>query len=97
MSRIRVGVVRGGPSAEYVVSLKTGEAVLKHLDPEKYVAIDILVTPRGDWYMNGVRTELPEIGAHVDVIWNAMHGKFGEDGKVQQHFEALNIPYTGSG
>ena len=89
--------MRGGPSSEYVISLKTGESVLRNLDPEKYVGIDILVTPRGDWYMNGIRTELAEISNHVDVIWNAMHGKFGEDGKAQQHFEALNIPYTGSG
>lgn len=97
MARLRVGVVRGGPSAEYVVSLKTGESVLRNLNPEKYIPVDILVTPRGDWYMNGVRTTLGEINNHVDVIWNAMHGKFGEDGKIQQHFEALNIPYTGSG
>ncbi len=97
MERLRVGVVRGGPSSEYVVSLKTGESVLRNLNPEKYIPVDILVTPRGDWYMNGIRTDLPTISSHVDVIWNAMHGKFGEDGKVQQHFEALNIPYTGSG
>ncbi len=97
MSRIRVGVVRGGPSPEYVVSLKTGESVLRHIDTSKYAPVDILVTPRGDWYMNGVRTDLSNIQDHVDVVWNAMHGKFGEDGKVQQHFEALRIPYTGSG
>lgn len=97
MSHIRVGVVRGGPSSEYVVSLKTGESVLRNLNREKYTPVDILVTPRGDWYMNGVRTDLANINHHVDVVWNAMHGKFGEDGKVQQHFEALQIPYTGSG
>jgi D-alanine-D-alanine ligase len=97
MSRIRVGVVRGGPSSEYVVSLKTGENVLAHLDTEKYTPIDILVTPRGDWYMNGMRTELGDLSHHVDVMWNAMHGSFGEDGKVQQQFESYNIPYTGSG
>ncbi len=97
MSHIRVGVVRGGPSSEYVVSLKTGESVLRHLNREKYTPVDILVTPRGDWYMNGIRTDLANINHHVDVVWNAMHGKFGEDGKVQQHFEAMQIPYTGSG
>lgn len=97
MSHIRVGVVRGGPSSEYVVSLKTGESVLRNLNREKYTPVDILVTPRGDWYMNGIRTDLANINHHVDVVWNAMHGKFGEDGKVQQHFEALQIPYTGSG
>ena len=96
MTRIRVGVVRGGPSSEYVVSLKTGENVLRHLNREKYHPVDILVTPRGDWYMDGIRTDLANIVHHVDVFWNAMHGKFGEDGKVQQLFESFKIPYTGS-
>ncbi len=96
MSRTRVGVVRGGPSSEYVVSLRTGENVLRHLDREKYAPVDILITPRGDWFMDGVRTDLPNIAHHVDVFWNALHGSFGEDGKVQQLFESFQVPYTGS-
>ena len=96
MAKVRVGVVRGGPSSEYAVSLKTGENVLRHLNKEKYITHDILMTTRGEWYMDGVRTDLSTIDHNVDVIWNAMHGTFGEDGKVQQHFESYGIPYTGS-
>ena len=97
MSRLRVGVVRGGPSSEYVVSLKTGENVLRNLNTEKYIPVDILITPRGDWYMNGTRTDVSNVVHHVDVIWNAMHGTFGEDGKAQHMFESFKVPYTGSG
>ncbi len=97
MSKIRVGVVRGGPSSEYPVSLKTGETVLRNLDKEKYIPIDILLSTRGEWYMNGIRTDLGTIAHHIDVAWNALHGTFGEDGKVQQLFESFGIPYTGSG
>lgn len=97
MPRMRVGVVRGGPSSEYAISLKTGENILRALDEERYLPIDILLTTRGEWYMNGVRTSLGDIAAHVDVVWNALHGTFGEDGKVQQLFETFGIPYTGSG
>ena len=97
MSRLRVGVVRGGPSSEYLVSLKTGENVLRHLNTEKYIATDVLISPRGDWFMNGVRSDLANIAQHIDIAWNAMHGTFGEDGKVQKQFEAFGIPYTGSG
>lgn len=96
MTRTRVGVVRGGPSSEYVVSLRTGENVLNHLDREKYSPVDILISPRGDWFMDGVRTDLSNISHHVDVLWNALHGTFGEDGKAQQLFESFQIPYTGS-
>ena len=97
MTKLRVGVVRGGPSSEYPISLKTGESVLRHLNTEKYRPVDVLISREGDWYMNGVRTDLPNIAHHVDVIWNAMHGSFGEDGKVQRLFDSFDIPYTGSG
>lgn len=97
MSKIRVGVVRGGPSAEYGISLKTGESVLRNLDADKYHSVDVLITPQGEWYMNGVRTDVGALAHHVDVIWNAMHGHFGEDGKAQRLFEQHQIPFTGSG
>lgn len=96
MSHIRVGVVRGGPSSEYPVSLDTGEHVLRRLPRDKYAPIDILLSKKGEWYMNGIQTDFPTIAHHVDVIWNALHGAFGEDGKAQRLFESFNIPYTGS-
>lgn len=96
MQKIRVGVVRGGPSSEYEVSLKTGENVLRNLDRNKYIRIDLLLTKSGEWFMNGVQTEFAGIIPHVDVIWNALHGTYGEDGKIQQLFEQFGMPYTGS-
>lgn len=96
-SQIRVGVVRGGPSHEYPVSLSTGEHVLRRLPRDKYLPVDILLTKKGEWYMNGLQSDLATVAHHVDVVWNALHGAFGEDGKVQQQFESFGIPYTGSG
>lgn len=97
MQKLRVGVVRGGPSSEYDVSLRSGATVLKHLSPEKYHPIDILLTRKGEWIVDGLMTDLSAIAHKVDIIWNALHGEFGEDGKVQQQFESFGIPYTGSG
>jgi D-alanine--D-alanine ligase len=96
MSRLRVGVVRGGPSSEYEVSLQTGGNVLQALDKSKYIPIDLLLTKKGEWIHNGVQKDFADIAPHVDVIWNALHGKFGEDGKAQQLFEKFGVPYTGS-
>ncbi len=96
MQKLRVGVVRGGPSSEYDVSLRTGESVLRALANDKFIPIDILLTKEGEWLMNGVQTDLGHIATHVDVIWNALHGTFGEDGKVQRMFEQFGISYTGS-
>ncbi len=98
---IRVGVLRGGPSREYDVSLKTGAEVLSVLRAENmqdnYKAIDILVDKNGAWHVNGLPTNLEKIHTMVDVIWNALHGSYGEDGKVQQELDQWSIPYTGSG
>ena len=98
---IKVGVVRGGPSSEYEVSLKTGANVLSHLRGDKlnsiYKTIDILIDKNGIWHKNGIPTTIEKIFHSVDVIFNALHGDYGEDGKIQQVFDQWQIPYTGSG
>ncbi len=98
---IRVGVIRGGPSSEYDVSLNTGGNVLSHLRGDKlnqtYKPIDILIDKQGVWHMHGKPTTLEHISNNVDVIFNALHGDFGEDGKVQQMLNQWKILYTGSG
>src|SRR3989344_1641849 len=95
MSTIRVGVVRGGQSSEYDVSLKTGATVLKNL-PERYAPVDILISKNGEWHAGGLPTRPEKILPHVDVVWNAPHGAYGEDGTFQQMLEAHGVPYTGS-
>jgi len=93
---IRVGVLRGGPSQEHEISLKTGEVVLANL-PKKYKAKDILLSKNGEWRLNAKLSYPEKIFQSVDVVFNALHGHFGEDGKIQQLLETFGIPYTGSG
>src|SRR3989344_7062342 len=95
MYKVHVGVLRGGPSSEYEVSLKTGGQVLKHL-PDKYHSHDILITKDGLWHMAGVPRDPESILKHLDVVFNALHGEYGEDGKVQSILESHNKCYTGS-
>lgn len=94
--KIRVGVLRGGPSSEYDISLKTGATVLRHL-PEHYTPVDIFIGREGDWHLRGIPREPHRALAHVDVVFNALHGEYGEDGGVQKVLDAHAIPYTGSG
>ncbi|MFA6006224.1 MAG: ATP-grasp domain-containing protein [Candidatus Paceibacterota bacterium] len=96
MQKINVGVLRGGPSSEYDISLKTGQRILQEL-PEAYDARDILLTKSGGWHIDGVETTPAKLHGRVDVIFNATHGQYGEDGKVQQLLDSFSIPYTGSG
>lgn len=97
MYKIRVGVIRGGPSNEYDVSLKTGATVLKELPSEKYLARDILIDKNGIWYINGLPVKPYDALHGVDVAFNALHGNYGEDGKIQHILEIHGIPFTGSG
>ena len=98
---IKVGVIRGGISGEYDVSLKTGSNVLSHLRSEKlnktYKAVDILIDKDGTWHISGRPVSMADVFNSVNVIFNALHGDYGEDGKVQQILDGWKIPYTGSG
>lgn len=96
MTKLRVGVMRGGPGSEYHVSLRTGGNVLAALPRDKYEPHDILITNSGEWNIDGVPTHPAKLSQHVDVVFNALHGEFGEDGKVQNILDFFGMPYTGS-
>lgn len=96
MSRIKVAVLRGGPSSEYEVSLKTGQAVLKNL-PERFLPVDVFIDREGNWHREGFVVPPQKILQSVDVVFNALHGEYGEDGRVQRLLDDCGVPYTGSG
>lgn len=96
MQKMRVGVLRGGISSEYDVSLKTGDAILFGLPEDKYKTVDVLITKDGQWHMNGFPVIPEKVARNTDIVFNALHGEYGEDGKVQQVLESFNVPYTGS-
>src|SRR5689334_2644538 len=91
-----VAVLRGGPSKEHEVSLKTGAAILKNLDIGKYTAKDIYIDKQGNWHVHGKPTTPPEALRSVDVVIVGLHGEYGEDGEVLKILERYGVPYTGS-
>ena len=112
-SKINVLVLCGGPSNEREVSLKTGLQIAKALPKDKYQLTLAEIAKDGKWllrdsasYLSGdsknAGTALipsghnPELQV-FDVAFVGMHGRFGEDGKVQALLEMIGIPYTGSG
>lgn len=97
MHKIRVGVLRGGPSNEYEVSLKSGATVLNNLSQDKYSVRDIFIDREGQWHTHGLPIMPHDALTHIDVAFNALHGNYGEDGKVQHILESHGIPFTGSG
>lgn len=85
----KVAVVMGGPSKEREISFLTGNAILGALQEKGYDAVAIDLDPQ-----NFAR-QLQDCGA--TVVFNAIHGLYGEDGRMQGVLEMLQIPYTGSG
>ena len=96
--KIKVAVLRGGPSYEYDVSLKTGGHVLSLLRemPDVYEVQDIFISKDGFWHSGGLVHEPHKALLYANVVWNGLHGHFGEDGKVQRILESLQVPFTGS-
>jgi len=81
-------VVLGGTSGERAVSLDSGRACIKALKKKKYNVSSFDPKYKNLNLINKKNT---------DVIFNALHGKGGEDGVAQSYFEYLKIPYTHSG
>ncbi len=84
----KIAVLQGGMSAERAVSLNTAKAFIKALDElgHEYVVIDA-----------GEDLPIQLAKYKPDIVLNALHGKYAEDGTVQGICEYMKIPYTGSG
>jgi D-alanine-D-alanine ligase len=84
----RIGVLMGGWGEEREVSLKSGAAVAHALESAGHDVTCVLAGP-------GMEVALRT--ANVEVAFLALHGRMGEDGKVQGLLEVMGLPYTGSG
>ncbi len=95
MSKKRIAILRGGPSSEFEVSLKTGKSIIDELHDD-FDILDVIIDKSGNWYSGGIEKTPAESLHAVEAVFNAMHGEYGEDGKVQQLLEQLHVPYTGA-
>ena len=86
----KIAIILGGISEESKISMKTGNEVFKHLK-NRYETKKFRVTSNVKILIKDLMLYQP------DVVFNALHGKFGEDGQIQAILNALKIPYTHSG
>lgn len=84
-----VAVVLGGPSSEAEISRVTGGAIANALREKGYNAKELELKP------SELISDLRAMGAKV--VFNAVHGMYGEDGRLQSILEAAGMPYTGCG
>ncbi len=86
----RVAVLYGGMSAEREVSLSSGRQVIAGLTEAGFDVLPVLVG-------HDLGAVLRALDPKPDAVFNALHGRFGEDGAIQGVLDWLNIPYTHSG
>ena len=86
----RVAVLYGGMSAERDVSLVSGTQVIAALREAGYAVVPVEVGA-------DLRAVIAALDPAPDVVFNALHGRFGEDGTIQGVLDWLGIPYTHSG
>jgi D-alanine-D-alanine ligase len=96
----KIAVLMGGPSSEYEISLASGENVLNNL-PSKYEKIKILIDKKLFWHIENKKYTQKEAikflkEKNIDLVFIALHGKYGEDGKIQRILEKAKIKFTGS-
>jgi D-alanine-D-alanine ligase len=94
--KLRVAVLYGGRSGEHEISIRSAEAIMAAMAPEKYEIVRLFITPEGKWEPRAIQ---PEPGANpgIDVVFPALHGTFGEDGTMQGLLELADLPYVGAG
>lgn len=87
----KVAVLMGGISSEREISLKSGQGVLQTLNEAGYSAFPVDLTHNVSEFVHILHRENP------GVVFNALHGRYGEDGCVQGILNLMEIPYTHSG
>ena len=86
--RKKILIISGGISKERVISLDTGRQVAKELRKNGFL---VKITEPNLELIKKIKLFKP------NIIFNALHGQFGEDGYIQTILEAIRIPYTHSG
>ena len=84
----KILIISGGISKERVISIETGKQVALELKKNGYI---IKISEPNQELLNSTKSFKP------DIIFNALHGQFGEDGYIQSILENIGIPYTHSG
>ena len=102
---MNVAVVMGGYSDESVISLRSGQLILNHLDKTKHQPFEVHIL-KDEWYclIDSVKYPINKADftftkdnqtIKFDVAVNTVHGTPGEDGHLQAYWELIELPYSG--
>lgn len=100
-----IALLTGGTTGEWVVSVKSAATIAQHIDTSKYEVFKIMLTENGWFYepADSIKIEIDknDFSLHLngrkikfDLVFIAIHGSPGEDGKLQGYFDMIGMPYT---
>jgi len=104
----KVALIAGGDSGEYEISIKSAAIVAQNIPSEKY-EVYLIEIKASDWIYrheslgeinidkNDFSLTINNVKLYFDVVFNAIHGTPGEDGKILAYLEILKIPFTSTG
>jgi len=105
MQRKKVGIVSGGFTSEYKISILSGKTVFEELDRELWEVYLITIT-KSEWKAEDDQSNVYQVNkgdftlqnnetfVNLDVIFNAVHGAPGENGQLAALWELLKIPFS---
>lgn len=107
MNKTKIGILMGGLSSEREISLNTGTEIFNYINKDKYDIVCIEWKHDNSWVEYDVNSIDTVKYTHenilfffqnvkIDLIFIALHGKNGEDGRIQGFLESIGMPYTGS-
>ena len=108
MAKLKIALVAGGPSSEHEISIASSKNILKYLDTKKYDVTLVLISLSNKWgFGKNFEDTNPTLALEEGIkqlkalkpglVFNGLHGAFGEDGTLQAILEDANIRFTGSG
>ncbi|MGF1925434.1 MAG: ATP-grasp domain-containing protein, partial [Bacteroidia bacterium] len=100
-----IALLTGGTTGESIVSVKSAATIAQHIDTSKFEVYKIMLTEHGWFYepSDSIRVEIDKNDFSLtlngrkirfDVVFIAIHGSPGEDGKLQGYFDMIGMPYT---
>lgn len=100
----KIAILSGGKGGEREISIKSGRMVADALDRELFQVVEVEIAQNLGLIFRSDKRRLPFLDGlkrlrtpRVDCVFPALHGEFGEDGKLQSVLELLGIPFVGSG
>ncbi len=91
--KYKVAMLRGGPTDEHLISMRSGEQFKKRIDELQNVT-DITVDRSGNWFVDGVPYDKRDLVRDFDMVINTVKGGEGENGRLTKYLDTFGVKHS---